>query len=284
MGTGKQLIFSGTGYPGTIDTWRFIQAAFSEAFTGVAAVMGDKVILTGINPIDGGNNRTMGYVSYGGEILLFESGTYQDNVTIIETTVSAEYDKDTNNDGVRDIAPVMKTRYMRFGTDGVTTFPFAYLLRLQTMLQLSQFTLPAGIVIDPNYLQLTAAMVVKLAGIEAGAQVNVKPNWNAATGAANEILNKPNVLTVLARGTVLIGDVSASNNNGEYTITFASVGTSNYQVHLTFESTSAAAAPQTATLMYSVFSKTATSFSMHLSETGNYTQNLRIAYTLTPLP
>ncbi|MBN1111960.1 MAG: DUF1566 domain-containing protein, partial [Bacteroidales bacterium] len=33
----------------------------------------------------------------------------------------------------------------------------------------------------------------KLAGIEAGAQVNVKPDWNAASGNAAEILNKPTI-------------------------------------------------------------------------------------------
>ena len=35
----------------------------------------------------------------------------------------------------------------------------------------------------------------KLAGIESGAQVNVKPDWNAAAGNAAEILNKPNYAT-----------------------------------------------------------------------------------------
>lgn len=33
----------------------------------------------------------------------------------------------------------------------------------------------------------------KLEGIEAGAQVNVKPDWNASSGAVNEILNKPTI-------------------------------------------------------------------------------------------
>lgn len=37
----------------------------------------------------------------------------------------------------------------------------------------------------------TATEQSKLSGIEAGAQVNVKPDWNAASGTAAEILNKP---------------------------------------------------------------------------------------------
>ena len=40
------------------------------------------------------------------------------------------------------------------------------------------------------------AAVTKLGGIEAGAQVNVKPDWEAASGTAAEILNKPNIPTV----------------------------------------------------------------------------------------
>lgn len=43
-----------------------------------------------------------------------------------------------------------------------------------------------------NYV-FTASDSAKLAGIEAGAQVNVKPDWNAAAGTAAEILNKPTI-------------------------------------------------------------------------------------------
>lgn len=40
---------------------------------------------------------------------------------------------------------------------------------------------------------MSGAMVTKLNGIEAGAQANVKPDWNAASGSAAEILNKPTI-------------------------------------------------------------------------------------------
>lgn len=45
---------------------------------------------------------------------------------------------------------------------------------------------------------MTDAEGTKLAGIETGAQVNVKPDWNAASGAAAEILNKPTLGTAAA--------------------------------------------------------------------------------------
>ena len=46
----------------------------------------------------------------------------------------------------------------------------------------------------------TSAEKTKLTGIEAGAQVNVKPSWNAASGTAAEILNKPTIATVATSG------------------------------------------------------------------------------------
>lgn len=39
----------------------------------------------------------------------------------------------------------------------------------------------------------TTAEKEKLAGIEANAQVNVKPDWNAGSGSSQEILNKPSI-------------------------------------------------------------------------------------------
>ena len=44
----------------------------------------------------------------------------------------------------------------------------------------------------------TDAEQTKLSGIETGAQVNVKPDWNAASGSAAEILNKPRIPDDLA--------------------------------------------------------------------------------------
>lgn len=41
----------------------------------------------------------------------------------------------------------------------------------------------------------TSAEKTKLSGIASGAQVNVKPDWNASSGSASEILNKPTIPT-----------------------------------------------------------------------------------------
>lgn len=57
---------------------------------------------------------------------------------------------------------------------------------------------------------MSAADKEKLDGVEAGAQANVKPDWNAAAGSDAEILNKPSIPTV---------------NDGTLTITVAGSST-----------------------------------------------------------
>ena len=48
----------------------------------------------------------------------------------------------------------------------------------------------------------TTAEKTKLSGIETGAQANVKPDWNAASGTAAEILNKPTIPSEVTEATV----------------------------------------------------------------------------------
>lgn len=54
----------------------------------------------------------------------------------------------------------------------------------------------------------------KLSGIETGAQVNVKPNWSAASGTAAEILNKPTIpskVSQLTNDSKFISDAAADS-------------------------------------------------------------------------
>lgn len=50
-----------------------------------------------------------------------------------------------------------------------------------------------------GYQGYTSVEASKLAGIAAGAQVNIKPDWNAASGNAAEILNKPTLGSAAAQ-------------------------------------------------------------------------------------
>ncbi len=284
MGADKQLIISQTGYPGTNDTWRIVQGAINTLFEAVARVAGDKTILAGLTvssntPL----TYTAGFVAYNGEVLPFESGAHQANVTIIETIATAEYDVDTNGDGVNDILPVSKVRYMKFGSDGVATFPFTDLYRLDTLKALSQFELPAGIVIDSQYIRLTQAMIDKLAGIATGAQVNIKPNWDAPENTAAGILNKPvNLIPVLVENTVYIGDVTGSPANMNLPISFANINTSDYMVVGNMVSQSAAWNNDSG-VIWLTREHTATGFKLILSEVYGNVQSLRFYYKIIPL-
>ena len=63
---------------------------------------------------------------------------------------------------------------------------------------------PTGLVDDPDYHHTdnnyTSADKSKLGGIEAGAQVNVKADWEAASGSPSEILHKPELAAVATTG------------------------------------------------------------------------------------
>ena len=58
----------------------------------------------------------------------------------------------------------------------------------------------------------------KLAGIESGAQKNVKPDWNAASGSAAEILNKPTIPAAVQPATVApkMDGTAAVGNSAKY--------------------------------------------------------------------
>ncbi|GLB51694.1 hypothetical protein NBRC110019_07330 [Neptunitalea chrysea] len=207
MGSGKQLIISATGFPATNETWRFIQQAWREPLEAIAKESGDKTILTGLVN-DGNGTYSKGYVSYNGEILLFESGAYQDQVTLIDTEVTAAYDADLDEDSNQDVLPVYKTRYLRFGTGGVETFPFSDLIRLKTLKELTAFA-SQQFVPTEGYIALTQAMVNFIATLEEGAEVNVKSDWNNTSPQSDAyIQNKPFQSLKVTRGSIVMTTLS----------------------------------------------------------------------------
>lgn len=82
---------------------------------------------------------------------------------------------------------------------------------------------PQNLVQDASYVHtdenFTSAEKTKLAGIEAGAQVNVKPDWNAAAGTDDEILNKP----AIPSGAQLVP--AATSSDASKVLTVNSIGT-----------------------------------------------------------
>lgn len=65
---------------------------------------------------------------------------------------------------------------------------------LQTAIEEASHTHTNKTILDKITAAFTTELKTKLDGIQAGAQKNVKPNWNAPAGNAAEILNKPTAL------------------------------------------------------------------------------------------
>lgn len=133
---------------------------------------------------------------------------------------------------------------------------------------------------DANYVHtdnnFTAALLAKLNGIEAGAEVNVQADWNVVNPLSDAFIkNKPNFLKVLYKQTAIIGDIT----NSDFTISFPSLGTDNYAVYPSFE-TSPTNANQSASYVYIIHSKTDTSFKLRMWETGNNTQYIVMNYLI----
>ena len=195
MGLGNKLIVSATGFPGTNKTLRFIQDAFREPLGALAQLAGNKTIITGV-VVDNTNPANVvvsnGFISYNGEIIPFVGGSYANTVTIIEAFENVNYNTDANDDTVVDSLPAYRTIYAKCGTGGIDIFNFSELAPLKTIKELSSFTLPAGIVIDPNYLAFTVSMLNHLNSIEFGAEVNVQADWNITAPSSDAFIkNKP---------------------------------------------------------------------------------------------
>ena len=133
---------------------------------------------------------------------------------------------------------------------------------------------------DANYVHtdnnFTALLLAKLNAIEAGAEVNVQADWNVVDPLSDAFIkNKPNFLKVLYKQTAIIGDIT----NSDFTISFPSLGTDNYAVYPSFE-TSPTNANQSASYVYIVHSKTDTSFKLRMWETGDNTQYIVMNYLI----
>lgn len=157
MGLGNKLIVSASGFPGTNKTLRFIQDAFREPLGALAQLAGDKTIISGV-VVDIPNNWVSnGFITYNGEIIPFQGGNYAATVTIIEAFENVNYNTDANDDTVLDSLPAYRTIYAMCGTGGIDIFNFSDLTALKTVKELSTFTLPANIVVDPANLILIPA-------------------------------------------------------------------------------------------------------------------------------
>ncbi|MBA4133338.1 MAG: hypothetical protein C0525_01305 [Flavobacterium sp.] len=208
-----------------------------------------------------GANITAGYCYIDGELCRFEqtAGTVATKIKKNVVIQSLGFKNGNNEDVFRFVNAQVDA------VDGVA---------------LSSFTRVYP-VFDANYVHtdnnFTTALLNKLLGIEPGAEVNIQADWNVVNTASDAyIKNKPTILNVLYKGTYLnMGDIF----NNDYVINFPNVGTSNYSVYVSFESTTLSAG-QSATYVYVVHSKMPTQFTVRMNETGNHVQVLTMNYLI----
>lgn len=271
---------SATGFPVTNETWRFIQQAWREPLAAFARVCGEKTILYGVNVALG--SASNGYVSYGGEILQFVGGPVNANVTLVEEITTAQYDVDIDNDSVQDTLPQYKYRYLKFGSDGIATFPFADLVRVDTIKAISEFVNNPDIVIDSNYVHTDNNFSNDLLELLQGIVSNVQANWNTTNPASPSfILNKPeNLMTYLRKSYVNLGNWPDGNDE-QTTIYFPDIGTSSYVVIGSL--VSQGDWNNDNDVFWTADDKTSSSFKLLGRRVSNNANNLRFDYYLIPL-
>ena len=210
-----------------------------------------------------GPNITSGYVYIDGELCRFEQ-TAGDLTSKIKKNIIIESlaFKNGNNE------PVFRyTSAVVHETDGAA---------------LSTFTRVSP-VFDANYVHtdnnFTAALLAKLNGIEAGAEVNVQADWNTSNPSSDSFIkNKPNILMTLHKGTSYIGDVPSQTT---VTVNFPDVGTINYIVLWSLVSLNGVDNDNDITGI--VANKTTTSFHFFIEEFTTNAQDLRLEFILLPL-
>lgn len=149
------------------------------------------------------------------------------------------------------------------------------------------FNLPSGVVIDANYIAFTQLLLDKLNGIEALAQVNVKPDWTALPGTNDEILNKPIISNVLKIGQKELYNFPSSGTEARQ-VNFPDIGTDNYMVLISVKSLGVEVLPIQALfnldLLIQTSTYTATSFNVLGFEFNSSLQNLMLHYMIVELP
>lgn len=121
------LSFNG-GLPATQYTLDWMQDSYRAAFAGLAGMIGDKVIISGVAVV--GGNVTSGWIAVNGELLPFVGAPVGTDVIIQEITEDRVYNDNVNH-------TVYYKRQATIGS-GAGSFPFADLTRPGTIKELWQ--------------------------------------------------------------------------------------------------------------------------------------------------
>jgi len=108
------------GFPLTQNTMAFIQESYNNVLEAVSFIAGQYIILSGLTQTSP-NVYSDGWVTYNGEIIPFDGGTGQSNVSIVETA-------QTNTFRNGNVFPVLFNKKVIFNASG--SIPFSNFSRL----------------------------------------------------------------------------------------------------------------------------------------------------------
>ena len=137
----NNYIAQGEGFPADNDFLMFIQTMIQQV-SQLAGIGGDDYILSGA--AEAGGVVADGWVVLDGEVLPFQGGALDTQITIIETAEQATYLEDINDDGQGDSKDTYFTRIARFGNDGVATYNWSDLRRINPLIDAQRALVPVG--------------------------------------------------------------------------------------------------------------------------------------------
>ena len=250
------------GFPLETEILDEMQKAWT-VLNALGSIAGNFTILSGCAVT--GANAADGVVYIDGEVLAFQGGIITDNVIIVETPESREFE-DTNTHEVI---------YIRYATFGTATTQWLW----------TDFKKP----IETKTLEATlgtigealVAIIEKLDTIDEYAKVQLQTDWDQADDTEKDYLkNRPNVISYLHKGTYDVGDINPHDELR--TVTFPTVGTNNYMVVGSMVSTGSNYDLDN-DMIWLVREKTNTSFKLTLRDTVGGAQSLTFEYMLIPL-
>jgi hypothetical protein len=231
------------GFPFQQDTLDFMQLSYREAFKAMAALCGDKAILTGVDVA--GGLVSNGWISYGGELIPFVGGAVGLQVVITETRAVTQ---SVFNDGVaRD---VYFTKIASCGAIG--SFLFSDLKKIKTL--------------------VTATSYNDLTDVPAESAVNYN---DLANLPAAKITYKESV----AVGDVGAGLWAVNGDNNIQTIIIPDQGDANYIVAGSLLGLNADATYDDE-VIWIVTAKTNTQFNLALKQVDSRVQNLKFEFAI----
>jgi len=242
----NKLNIATTGYPGTTKSWRFVKDSYEMIADALAKLVDpdSPVVITGVKVI--GTDVTEGYIAWKGELFYFKPGKKTDYVVIIEDREAVEYNTNPTNTGELEIHDTYISRYAKCGDqgEGIDSFPFADLIRMDSLIQISERTKNAttdkrGVIqiatieevndgiddqkaVTPASLQAKKATIYSegIIQIATQAEVDEGTNINKAITPATLAHAISNAQQVIASGSVIIGrmDYDSNNNSGTFTV------------------------------------------------------------------